>query len=432
MSPLVIIIIIVLGVMVLTLPKKYVAIPILISICYVTIGPRITIAGADFTISRIMIIISLVRIFSRAENSNINSCKLDKLMMLYVLFTLITGTLRNQSLSGFVNRGGVAFDAIGFYYIMRTLFSDEQNIDTFFKILAIILIPLAVLMLLEQQSGRNPFSIFGGVRDYSAMRNGRVRAAGPFMHAILAGTVAAAAFPYIATLWYEKKKYLFSAGMFAVLAIVFSSASSGPIMSLFFGMVGMLCWICRNKMRQIRKGLFYLLITLEIVMEAHVWYLIARIDLTGSSTGYHRAQIITTALDHLHEWWLIGTNYTRHWMPTGVSWSPDHTDITNQYVLIGVNGGLISLVFFVLLIIAAFQSIGIGLQNSQSTIQKRKMWSVGSVLFVHMITFLTVAYFDQSITFFYITLALAASYGSMGYITNKHSEKKGTVHAAFA
>jgi len=31
-----------------------------------------------------------------------------------------------------------------------------------------------------------------------------------------------------------------------------------------------------------------------------------KIDLTGSSTGWHRAELIDSALRHFNEWWLVG------------------------------------------------------------------------------------------------------------------------------
>lgn len=144
-------------------------------------------------------------------------------------------------------------------------------------------------------------------------------------------------------------------------------------------------------------------------MESHVWYLIARIDLTGSSTGYHRAQLITSAIEHLNEWWLVGTTYTRHWMATGVSWSNDHTDITNHYLLTGVNGGLPSMLLFISLIVIGFKNIGSALKRCNSISTQVQIWAIGASLFSHTATFISIAYFDQTIIFFYLTLALASS-----------------------
>ena len=81
-------------------------------------------------------------------------------------------------------------------------------------------------------------------------------------------------------------------------------------------------------------------ILLDLVMKAPAYYIIARADIIGGSTGWHRAALIDSAIRHLNEWWLIGTDYTRNWMVTGVSWSADNTDITNHYLYLGVLGGL--------------------------------------------------------------------------------------------
>ena len=89
-------------------------------------------------------------------------------------------------------------------------------------------------------------------------------------------------------------------------------------------------------------------------MKAPAYYLLARIDLTGSSTSWHRAALIDMALGHLSEWWAFGTDHTRHWMPYGVPWSDNHSDITNYYISMGVNGGLPLMLLFIAILAKAF------------------------------------------------------------------------------
>jgi hypothetical protein len=48
-------------------------------------------------------------------------------------------------------------------------------------------------------------------------------------------------------------------------------------------------------------------------MKAPVWFLIARIDLAGGSSGYHRAMLIDTFLRHFGDWWLLGTKDAFSW-----------------------------------------------------------------------------------------------------------------------
>jgi len=150
-------------------------------------------------------------------------------------------------------------------------------------------------------------------------------------------------------------------------------------------------------------------ILLDLVMKAPAYYIIARIDITGGSTGWHRAKLIDSAIEHLHEWWLFGTDYTRHWMPTGVSWSPDHTDITNHYIHMGVLGGLPLMGLFILQLWRGFKYVSNVALGHPSKDVRFLAWALGSALFAHSVTCVGVSYFGQSFLFLYLNLAMIGS-----------------------
>jgi hypothetical protein len=207
-------------------------------------------------------------------------------------------------------------------------------------------------------------------------------------------------------LW-SKSRVLAVSAMSVCLAIVLASASSGPILTASASVVALAFWSWRRQMRWVRRGLFWGYIALDAVMKAPAYYLMARIDLTGSSSSYHRARLIEEAIAHLNEWWLIGTDYTRHWMPTGLEIDPNNTDITNHYLGMGVAGGLPLMLIFIAMLVKGFSSIGVGLREETSQDQKFLVWAIGAALFAHTVTCISVSYFDQSIVFFYLTLAAA-------------------------
>jgi hypothetical protein len=138
---------------------------------------------------------------------------------------------------------------------------------------------------------------------------------------------------------------------------------------------------------------------------------LARIDLTGSSTSYYRAALINSAISHLNEWWLGGTDYTRHWMPTGAAWSPDQADITNHYIKMGVVGGLPLMLLFVGILAVGFASVGKALSSNKNAPVEQQflIWTLGSILFAHVATMVSVSYFDQSVVFLYLVLAAIGS-----------------------
>jgi hypothetical protein len=242
------------------------------------------------------------------------------------------------------------------------------------------------------------------------MREGKIRAQGPFSHAILAGTVGATCFPLMIGLWQLHKRAAVI-GIGACLGMVFACASSGPILSILAAGGALLMWRYRGKMRTLCWFAAFGYIALDLAMKQPAYFIMAKIDISGGSTGWHRAFLIQSSLKHISEWWLAGTDYTRHWMPTGVTWNPDHTDITNYYLKMGVLGGLPLMLIFIAVLIRAFIYVGRVLRERQDlSIQESFLvWTLGASLFAHAATSISVVYFDQSFVFLYMTLAAVGS-----------------------
>jgi hypothetical protein len=146
-------------------------------------------------------------------------------------------------------------------------------------------------------------------------------------------------------------------------------------------------------------------------MNAPPYYILARINLIGESTGWHRARLIESAIENINQWWLFGTDYTRHWMSTGVTWSPEHADITNYYLWFGVVGGLPLMFLFIAILYRGFSFVGNAVEEESSLPKESQfyIWALGSSLFGHAVTFLSVSYFDQSTMFIYLALATISS-----------------------
>ncbi len=149
---------------------------------------------------------------------------------------------------------------------------------------------------------------------------------------------------------------------------------------------------------------------LALVMKAPVWYAIDRLSAITGGTGWHRAYLIDQAIKHFNEWWLIGSAYTVHWAPAGLvtTGDPNNMDIVNQYVTEGLGGGLLKLGLFVTMIIMCFRTVGRWSCKPflPSAPVQRFTWSVGTCLFAHCVSFLSVSYFDQIIIMWYWLLAV--------------------------
>src|SRR5581483_9732253 len=141
---------------------------------------------------------------------------------------------------------GLVYNACGIYFLLRVFCQSLDDVVRLCRITAILLVPLSIEMLFEQMTGHNIFSAFGGVPQLSEVRGGRIRAQGPFAHAILAGTVGAACLPLMVGIWQQHRKTVII-GMTACLLMVFTSASSGPIMSASFAIGALFMWRWRHR-----------------------------------------------------------------------------------------------------------------------------------------------------------------------------------------
>jgi hypothetical protein len=389
----------------LFLPRRWAAVPLLAGALYLTLDQGIILGGYNLFSIRLLILVGIVRVIVRGERpANINT--LDWLMIIWLIWALVSGYFHANPKGNI----GIFFNVGGIYLLFRIFCQSVDDALWLCRIIIILLVPVAVEMVQEQFTLHNMFSILGGVSETPVIREGRVRSQGPFAHAILAGTVGAVCLPLAVGLWQKYRKTA-TIGILACLTIAFTSASSGPLMSCIVAIGGLLMWRNRYHMRLFRWLALLSYLALDLVMKAPAYYLIARIDLSGGSTGWHRADLINSGLSHLGEWWLVGTDYTRHWMPTGVSWSPDHADITNHYLQYGIIGGLPLMLLFILILAKSYSYVGQILQNPININVENQffIWCLGVSLFAHTATMISVSYFDQSIVFLYFILAIIGS-----------------------
>lgn len=338
---------------------------------------------------------------------------LDWLMIIWSAWALISSIFHNDPSSKFVNHLGLTFNACGIYFLFRVFCQSLEDIKNICRLTAILLVLVAVEMIYEKMTGFNLFYELFGDKYSSTIREGRIRAQGPFAHAILAGTIGAVCLPLIIGIWESHRKSA-TIGFLACITMIFASASSGPILSAMVATAVLLLWRIHPRPKIFQLILWFVVviyIALYLVMEAPPYYLMGRMDLAGGSSGFHRSALIESAFKHLNEWWLGGTDYTRHWIPTGVSWSPNHTDITNHYLQMGVIGGLPLMLLFIATLGKGFSLVGKTLQQASDMPQDNRfmVWSLGASLFAHAVTFISVSYFDQSFLFIYLTLAAIGS-----------------------
>lgn len=395
----------------LLLPRRLALLPVIAMVCCVTMGQRVMVLGLNFTLIRILLLFGMLRVLARGEWRGAPGAgpwhPIDRMMMWWVLASIVTYTLLWQTGEAFVNRLGLAYDALGLYFLFRALVRGTDDMLMAVRQFAWLVVPVALCMLLEKSTGRNPFAALGGVPPETLVREGVLRCQGPFAHPILAGAFGSALLPLFVGLWQQRQhRFLALLGLASAAVITSTAGSSGPMMAGAVGLIGLALWPMRRHMQAVRRTLGLGVLGLHLAMQAPVWFLLARVGVFGGSTGYHRAILIDHAVHHFPDWWLVGTYSTAHW-------GFHMFDVTNQYVLVGVQGGLVTLLLFVALISRGFGAVGRAVHGwgDAHPAQQRLAWALGASLAVHATNYISVPYFDQNIVNWYLLLAMIAALG---------------------
>jgi len=368
-----------LGSLMLTVPRRWAFLTMFVMACFVSAGQKIVVFSLDFSFLRIMVIFGMLRIIYRREFRRFIWRPCDRVIVLWCICGTIIYVLQQGSFSALVYRMGVSYDILGIYFVARCLIREWGDLKSF--LLGCIATGIIVMVFfgLEARTGRNVFSIFGGVPAITMVRQGRLRCQGAYPHPIAAGTFWAAMWPLYVAQWWDgyKGKIWAVVATVVVWFIVFACASSTPVMAVLSGIVGGVMFVFRRQMRLVRWGVLLMLIALHIVMHAPVWHLISRISAVGGSTAYFRYQLIDAAIRNFGEWAILGTKSTAHWF-----WGAQ--DVCNQYVLEGVRGGFLTLCLYVAVIAFSFKEVGYLWRAVSRDKEKLAMaWALGVSLFVH-------------------------------------------------
>lgn len=402
--PLGLLVALVLGITLVMVPRRYAVVPMLLLACFIPSAQRIVIMGADFNLLRILVVFAWVRLLVRSEFYGFQWNRLDTMMIAWMGSGTLIFTMAYGTQSAFVNRCGWMFDGFGMYFFFRCVFREWRDFDFLIRAFILIGFPVAFAFLVERITGRNAFAIFGGVQGITAIRDGRLRCQGAYDHAILAGCFWVGVLPWMIAYASRGHKWLGVAGIAAGLIVVINCASSTPLLAFCFMLVGMSLYFVRNQVRIIRWGFLLVLVMLHFVMDKPVWHLIARVNVVGGSTGWHRYMIMDATINNFSKWWLLGEKDPLSW---GV-WQM--RDITNQYILEALRGGLLSLLCFIVMIGVAFGIVGRTIRSCEDNGKNRVLvWSVGTALFVHVCIYFAVSYFGQIIMMWYLTLAMIGS-----------------------
>jgi len=379
--------------------------PLVLLACFIPAGQRIVIFTLDFTLLRILVLFGWLRLLARREELEFSWKPIDKFFLGWSICSAVTYVMLRGDFAAVIYKMGGLFDAVGAYFLLRILIRGWDDLFKIVKYFLILSVPVAIFFLIEYKTGRNLFSVLGGVPEITRIRGDRLRCQGAYAHPIAAGVFWAAMFPlFVAYLIHEgKDKLLAFLGIVSSLMIVVFCASSTPVASTAAAFCAICLYPFRRFMRLIRWGAAIAIVGLHFTMEAPVWSLIGRTDLVGGSTGYHRFQLINQTILRFDEWWAIGTLST-------ADWGHFLFDVANMYVSQAVRGGLLTLILFLVVVGLAFQGVGrMMLLTARDRRRQFLSWLVGVSLFTHCVSFIALNYSHQNELIFFMTLAITAS-----------------------
>ena len=397
----------VLGGALLVVRRRHALVPIALLTTLIPMAQRISVFTLDWSFARLIVLVGFVRVVLRGELGKIRWTPMDSAVVLWAASGIVLHSIDQGTFSAVVFKTGRAFEFAGMYFLVRALVRSWDDVVPFVRVMIFVAMFVAVFFLIEKRTGRNLFSVFGGVAEVTAIRGGKLRCQGPFAHPIVAGAFWSVILPLIVLHAIERPRERLTAvgGIFGALIVVYACASSTPIMCVLAAIGAAALYKQREHLRLLRWSGVATLIALHFVMKAPVWSLIGRIDLVGGSTGYHRFRLIDQAIHRFSEWAPLGVLSTAHW-----GWGLH--DITNTYLIVGTGGGVLTLVFFIVILGRGFGVSGRLIRRARTALERRRGWCMGTILFVHCVCMLVLGYFGQMDTILYVQLGIVGSLGA--------------------
>jgi hypothetical protein len=406
------------GVLIFFLRPVYGLIVYIITFAWYPTYLTVPVGTIDFTLRRIVILIIFAKLFLQTDlPDRFKFIWLDKLIIIYFGVQILLGAATTQSMMAFLeNRGGAVLDTALPYFAVRMIVRNKQQYLTMLKAILIIAAPLAIMGLYECLTGSNPIGFFGkyyawgGARGAALPRAGFYRAKVIFSQPIMYGQFFAIFGPICAGLFrhVRKDKLVYAIGTGLMAAGVFSSVSAGPWLAALLSILFIALYFYRRYWRIALLLAILMCGMMEIISSRHFY---EEIDQFGFSkrTASYRLRLMEVAL--------LEGGMSGHWL-TGFGWGVDpgwtakvypdwerRTDMTNQYLAILSSFGLVGLVPFLAVHIAAVRNLVESYKISMHNSDKWLVWCLSAGLFGSAAALLSASLYGPPITVYYMMIA---------------------------
>jgi hypothetical protein len=376
----------------------------------------VPIGTVDLTVHRIVILFLFGKLYLETKlPSRFKFVWLDKLVIIYFVALLLAGATTTRSLASFLeNRAGRLFDMMLPYFAVRFIITDRQKYLLFLKSILVIAVPLATVGLYQCLSGDNPA---GFMMSYYAWevygyvpigRLGLTRANVVFAHPIMFGLFFSMLGPMCVGLFGQGKKHwlLYMIGIGFMCIGLFSCLSSGPALSVLCAIAFLAYYRFRKTWKAVTVMIIVMCALIEVTSNRHFFEVIDRFTLSSGSAWY-RGRLIEVGL--------LEGGMNGHWIAgfgpdVDPGWGPiidrrSFTDIVNHYIYVLCRAGLIGLIPFVIMNVAAVKRLVYSDKLAIHHSGKWLVWCLAAALFGLLIGFWTVSIYDIPLTLYYIMLA---------------------------
>lgn len=374
----------------------------------------------DISVGRIVVTVLLFRCLANSKIiSNFKWSRLDTWVSIYLIVISIGIPLvsyKQPILKVLENRSGFLMNTFFAYLVARFCITDRAALITAAKWIAVVLVPLAVLGVTEALTGWKPFVPLKQYmtwqdpsRGVYHTRFGFHRAEGPSGQPIMFGTTFLIFLPLVYCLRHEHNYWRPLAYLLSGIVIVgaLSSMSSGPWVLLI---LMIFCLFLEHRRHWVKSLLILAVIfcvLAEIGSNRPLHYVVTSYSNMLGGSGWHRAKLIDLAIEHFDEWVLIGYGgLDPGW---GEALWGKYSDITNQYIAVGVKYGLLGVIVLCGMLACAIRSLVKAYKAVEEPALSSWIWSLGTIIVVVMVAFTSCAYFNQTRSFIYAILGIIGS-----------------------
>jgi len=376
----------------------------------------------DISVGRVLIMVLLARcLISRRLRGQAKPCSLDLWVMASLVIHAVVYCLANPVSDSVENQAGNLVDTAFVYLCFRLIIRDRASFMAFVKLVSLVLVPLAIIGVMEAVSGQYFFVWMARycrwARAGSQLLNpsrmkprlGFTRAFGPYSHPIMFGVTFGLFLPLTWALRREASLWRGLAWILAGFVVLgaLSSMSSGPWMMLIVVLFVL-------AMERWRKGLKYFVFALlaviplvGIISNRPIYHVVFSYANPLGGAGWHRARLIDAAIDTFGQWWLLG--YGGRDPGWGRYVGMAFADITNYYLWVACQAGLAGLVSFCGMLAVAIRNLLFTVKTVREPWLVSVAWSLFSSIVGLMIFFLSVGLFGQPRSLFYGVLGIVAS-----------------------